>query len=57
MKLNSELHNMSWRIRPDEVLIEVGRLFGSKIGLQKLNYEVNLSPLLPSTDFHSKFKS
>lgn len=30
---------MSWRIRPDELLIEVGRMFGSKIGLQKLNYE------------------
>jgi atrial natriuretic peptide receptor A len=42
MKINSELNNMSWRIRPDEVLIEVGKLFGSKIGLQKLNYEVNL---------------
>ena len=39
MKLNSELNNMSWRIRPDELLIEVGKMFGSKIGLQKLNYE------------------
>ncbi|XP_055641677.1 atrial natriuretic peptide receptor 1 isoform X2 [Toxorhynchites rutilus septentrionalis] len=42
MKLNNELNNMSWRVRPDEVLLEVGRLFGSKMGLQKLNYE-NLS--------------
>lgn len=40
MKLNNELNNMSWRVRPDEVLLEVGRLFGSKMGLQKLNYEV-----------------
>ncbi|XP_055856918.1 atrial natriuretic peptide receptor 1 [Episyrphus balteatus] len=42
LKLNSELNNMSWRVRPDEVLLEVGRLFGSKVGLQKLNAE-NLS--------------
>lgn len=42
MKLNNELNNMSWRVRPDEVLLEVGRLFGSKMGLQKLNYEVDL---------------
>lgn len=41
MKLNNELNNMSWRVRPDEVLLEVGRLFGSKIGLQKLNFEVS----------------
>lgn len=31
---------MSWRVRPDEVLLEVGRLYGSKMGLQKLNVEV-----------------
>lgn len=42
MKLNNELNNMSWRVRPDEVLLEVGRLFGSKMGLQKLNFEVSL---------------
>lgn len=41
MKLNNELNNMSWRVRPDEVLLEVGRLFGSRMGLQKLNFEVN----------------
>ncbi|XP_035776449.1 atrial natriuretic peptide receptor 1-like isoform X2 [Anopheles albimanus] len=39
MKLNSELNNMAWRVRPDEVLLEVGKMFGSKMGLQKLNYE------------------
>lgn len=39
MKLNTELNNMSWRVRPEEVLLEVGRLFGSKMGLQKLNVE------------------
>lgn len=35
---------MSWRVKPDEVLIEVGKVFGSKIGLQKLNYEVSIVP-------------
>ncbi len=40
MKLNNELNNMSWRVRPDEVLLEMGRLYGSKMGLQKLNVEV-----------------
>lgn len=39
MKINNELNNMSWRVRPDEVLLEVGRLFGSKMGLQKLNFD------------------
>ncbi|XP_070492916.1 atrial natriuretic peptide receptor 1 isoform X2 [Chironomus tepperi] len=39
LRLNSELNDMTWRVKPDDVLIEVGRLFGSKIGLQKLNYE------------------
>lgn len=38
-KLNNELNNMSWRVRPDDILLEVGRLYGSKIGLQKLNAE------------------
>lgn len=42
MKLNNELNNMSWRVRPEEILLEVGRLFGSKIGLQQLNVEVDI---------------
>ncbi|CAD7015388.1 unnamed protein product [Ceratitis capitata] len=50
MKLNNELNNMSWRVRPDEVLLEVGRLHGSKVGLQKLNVE-NFS--LQQYDIHS----
>lgn len=41
MKLNAELNNMSWRVRPEEVLLEVGRVFGSKVKLQKLNVEVS----------------
>lgn len=55
MKLNNELNNMSWRVRPDEVLLEVGRLFGSKIGLQKLNFEVNIFAAPRST--HTQHKS
>lgn len=39
LRLNSELNNMSWRIRPDEILLEVGRLFGSKMGLQKFTVD------------------
>lgn len=42
MRLNNELNNMSWRVRPDEILLEVGRMYGSKVGLQKLNFEVKL---------------
>lgn len=33
---------MDWRVKPEELLIEVGKLFGSKTGLQKLNYEVSM---------------
>lgn len=28
---------MSWRVRPEEVLLEFGKQFGSKLGLQKIN--------------------
>lgn len=41
---------MAWRVKPEEVLIEVGKLFGSKVGLQKLNYEVRLVKILLSPD-------
>lgn len=36
MRLSADLNNMSWRIRPEEVLVE-GKPFGSKLGLQKIN--------------------
>lgn len=36
---------MSWRVKSEDLLIEVGKLFGSKVGLQKLNYEVTFSKL------------
>lgn len=50
MKLNNELNNMSWRVRPDDVLLEVGRLYGSKVGLQKLNAEVGKPDLFSTTN-------
>lgn len=43
---------MSWRVRPDEVLLEVGRLYGSKMGLQKLNVEVYDRVLQISINFY-----
>lgn len=36
MRLSADLNNMSWRVRPEEVLLEVGKPFGSKLGLQKI---------------------
>lgn len=36
MRLAADLNNMRWKIRPEEVLLEVGRPFGSKTGLQKI---------------------
>lgn len=55
LRLNSELNNMSWRIRPDEILLEVGRLFGSKMGLQKLNLEVVSLMFSDQITFYSRF--
>ncbi|GJQ80786.1 hypothetical protein Trydic_g9377 [Trypoxylus dichotomus] len=36
MRLTADLNNMRWKIRPEEVLLEVGRPFGSRTGLQKI---------------------
>nr|CAD7203630.1 unnamed protein product [Timema douglasi] len=35
MQVVADLNNMSWRVRPEEVLLEVGRPFSSKLGLQR----------------------
>ncbi|KAJ9597975.1 hypothetical protein L9F63_011176, partial [Diploptera punctata] len=35
MQVTADLNNMSWRIRPEEVLLEVGKPFSSRLGLQK----------------------
>lgn len=40
VKEAADLHNMSWRVRPEEVLLEVGKTFSSRLGLQK-NSEVS----------------
>lgn len=37
MRLAADLNNMSWRVRPEEVLLEVGKSCGSKVALQKLS--------------------
>lgn len=37
MRLAADLNNMSWRVRPEEVLLEVGKNCGSKVALQKLS--------------------
>lgn len=55
LRLNSELNNMTWRIRPDEILLEVGRVFGSKMGLQKLNLEVVGLIYSDCITFYSRF--
>lgn len=52
--MNNELNNMSWRVRPDDILLEVGRVYGSKIGLQKLNAEVFEIELKYSASVSSK---
>ncbi|XP_069678523.1 atrial natriuretic peptide receptor 1 isoform X2 [Periplaneta americana] len=35
MQVTADLNNMSWRVRPEEVLLEVGKPFSSILGLQK----------------------
>ncbi|XP_072162132.1 uncharacterized protein, partial [Bemisia tabaci] len=35
MKEAADLNNMSWRVRPEEVLLEVSRQFSSRLALQK----------------------
>lgn len=35
LRVTADLNNMSWKVRPEEVFIEVGKQFGSKIGLQQ----------------------
>lgn len=45
MRLVADLNNMSWKIRPEEVHLDVGKPFGSKTGLQKIT-EVYMYDLL-----------
>lgn len=41
MRLAADLNNMSWKIRPEDVQLEVGKPYGSKLALQKIS-EVSL---------------
>lgn len=40
MRLSADLNNMTWRIRPEELLLEVGRPFSSKMNLEQALTEV-----------------
>lgn len=35
MRLAADLNNMSWRVRPEEVLLEIGKPFSSRLALQR----------------------
>ncbi|XP_058797480.1 atrial natriuretic peptide receptor 1 isoform X1 [Phymastichus coffea] len=41
MRLSADLNNMTWRIRPEELLLEVSRPFSSKMNLEQALTEVN----------------
>lgn len=39
--MSADLNNMSWKIRPEELLLEIGKPFSSKINLHQTIAEVN----------------
>lgn len=39
MKLNNELNNMSWRIRPEEIVLEMARIIDNKLSNQQQIYD------------------
>ncbi|CAG5097745.1 Similar to Npr1: Atrial natriuretic peptide receptor 1 (Rattus norvegicus) [Cotesia congregata] len=41
LRLSADLNNMSWRIRPEELLLEVSKTFSSKINLHQAMAEAN----------------
>ncbi|KYN34878.1 Atrial natriuretic peptide receptor 1 [Trachymyrmex septentrionalis] len=41
LRLSADLNNMSWRVRPEELLLEVGKQFSSKINLHQAISDVN----------------
>lgn len=43
MRLSADLNNMSWRVRPEELLLEVGKQFSSKINLHQAISDMNVS--------------
>ncbi|CAG9133951.1 unnamed protein product [Plutella xylostella] len=42
-RIESELNNMSWRVRPEEVLVEVGQALGASPALHSINEALKLS--------------
>lgn len=43
LRLSADLNNMSWRIRPEDLLLEVSKTFSSKINLHQVLSEPNVS--------------
>ncbi|XP_025989515.1 atrial natriuretic peptide receptor 1 isoform X1 [Solenopsis invicta] len=41
LRLSADLNNMSWRVRPEELLLEVGKQFSSKINLHQAMSDAN----------------
>ncbi|EFN89474.1 Atrial natriuretic peptide receptor A [Harpegnathos saltator] len=41
LRLSADLNNMSWRIKPEELLLEVGKQFSSKINLHQAISDIN----------------
>ncbi|XP_020289738.1 atrial natriuretic peptide receptor 1 isoform X2 [Pseudomyrmex gracilis] len=41
LRLSADLNNMSWRVRPEELLLEVGKQFSSKINLHQPMSDAN----------------
>ncbi|XP_070154302.1 atrial natriuretic peptide receptor 1 isoform X1 [Polyergus mexicanus] len=41
LRLSADLNNMSWRVRPEELLLEVGKQFSSKINLHQAMSDTN----------------
>ncbi|XP_050297580.1 atrial natriuretic peptide receptor 1 isoform X1 [Anthonomus grandis grandis] len=57
MKISADLNNMSWRIRPEDVILEPGRTFGSKLALQKLSETYGLTSCRGSITSNSSLPS
>jgi len=46
LRLSADFNNMSWRVRPEELLLEVGKQFSSKINLHQAISDANVSDKL-----------
>ncbi|CAD1468784.1 unnamed protein product, partial [Heterotrigona itama] len=45
LRVSADLNNMSWKIRPEELLLEIGKPFSSKINLHQAIAEVSKTEL------------